>query len=71
MGVAVARGPNQEQDDEIEIKTLGMPKSMWKEIDEFRARERIAARQEAVRRLILIGLRAAGISDGDSQGEPD
>lgn len=68
----MAQGSDQEEERVgLVIRTLGMPESMWNEIDVFRARERITSRQEAVRRLILMGLREAGIADGKTEGEPD
>jgi hypothetical protein len=39
-------------------KNVGLPNSMWQEIADYRFAERIGSEAEAVRRLIVAGLRA-------------
>ncbi len=39
-------------------KSVTLPDSMWQEIADYRFAERIGSEAEAVRRLILVGLRA-------------
>lgn len=39
-------------------KTVTLPDPLWEAIDEYRHRERIDTKTEAVRRLIEAGLRA-------------
>lgn len=39
-------------------KSVTLPNSMWAEVAEFRFSERIGSEAEALRRLVLAGLRA-------------
>lgn len=39
-------------------KSISLPESLWKEVEDFRFAERIGSEAEALRRLIQSGLRA-------------
>lgn len=41
-------------------KSITLPVSTWEALDVFRFGEKIGSQAEAIRRIILMGLRAAG-----------
>ena len=41
-------------------KSVTMPASMWRDIGEFQSAERIVTEAEALRRVVVAGLRSAG-----------
>lgn len=43
--------------DPPERKSIGLPRSIWQEIADYRFGERITTENEAVRRLVLEGLK--------------
>jgi hypothetical protein len=46
------------QEDPPERKTVVMPRSMWRDIKDIKAAERIATEAEALRRVVTAGLKA-------------
>jgi hypothetical protein len=50
--------PRQPLPEPVTRKTVSLPDSMWEEIANFRFEQRIGSEAEAVRRLLLAGLRA-------------
>jgi hypothetical protein len=52
-------------EDALIRKTTTLPESLWDSIERFRVRVRAVTLTEAVRRLIVIALRAEGIIDDD------
>ena len=46
--------------DPPERKSVTMPRSMWRDIAKIQAAERIATEAEALRRVVIAGLRALG-----------
>jgi hypothetical protein len=48
-----------EIDDPVVRKTVSLPTSVWRQIEDFQFSHRIKRDAEAVRRLIALGLREA------------
>lgn len=48
-------------------KSVTLPTGMWEAIDGFRFDERIGSQAEAIRRIMLAGLRAVGAVDAKEQ----
>ena len=46
--------------DPPERKSVAMPRTMWQDIAKFQATERITTEAEALRRIVLAGLRVVG-----------
>jgi hypothetical protein len=44
--------------DPLERKTVAMPRSMWRDVAKFQGTEKISTEVEALRRLVMAGLRA-------------
>lgn len=47
--------------DPPERKSVAMPRTMWRDIAAFQAAERITTEVEALRRIVVVGLRAYGL----------
>jgi len=47
-------------------KSVTMPASMWRNIAEFQSAERITTEAEALRRVVVAGLRSVGGKEGKS-----
>ena len=51
----------KDQDKNLPVrKSVTMPASMWRDIGEFQSAERIVTEAEALRRVVVAGLRLAG-----------
>lgn len=48
-------------EDPPERKSVTMTRSMWRDIAAFQRSERIATEAEALRRVVMAGLRALGV----------
>jgi hypothetical protein len=44
--------------DPLERKTVAMPRSMWRDVKKFQVSEKISTEVEALRRVVMTGLRA-------------
>jgi hypothetical protein len=53
----VYQGTMRKPADPITRKNVNLPNSVWAEVAEFRFAERINTEAEAVRRLVMMGLR--------------
>jgi hypothetical protein len=49
--------------DPPERKSVTMPRSMWRDIAKFQTAERITTEAEALRRVVLAGLRGLGVGE--------
>ena len=47
----------QREPEPVARKTVALPRSVWDEVSEYRFTERIGTEAEALRRLLLVGLR--------------
>jgi hypothetical protein len=57
-----------EKSDPVVRKTVSLPSSVWKQIEDFQFANRIKRETEAIRRLIEIGL---DTPDPEPGGKPD
>jgi hypothetical protein len=58
-----------ETEDLMIRKTVSMPASTWKQIDDFQFANRIKRETEAIRRLIELGLKTAGSKSTQPRGK--
>lgn len=63
--------PRAKPIDPVERKTLSCPASLWKRVSDYRFAERIPSQSEAVRILLLAGLRAGEAQDRARETEEE